>query len=66
MGGRSIIYLIAFMDDATRFITGLKMLFDKKAEITARVLQRVLEGVPPGHKHLNIGRIKLHSSMTLI
>jgi hypothetical protein len=30
MGGRSIIDLIAFMDDTTRFITGWKMLFDKK------------------------------------
>jgi hypothetical protein len=26
----------------------------------------VLQGVPPGHEHLNIGRIKLHSSMTFI
>jgi hypothetical protein len=25
-----------------------------------------VQGVPPGHEHLNIGRIKLHSSMTLI
>jgi hypothetical protein len=26
----------------------------------------ILQGVPPGHEHLNIGRIKLHSSMTFI
>jgi hypothetical protein len=25
-----------------------------------------LQGVPPEHEHLNIGRIKLHSSMTFI
>jgi hypothetical protein len=25
-----------------------------------------LQSVPPGHEHLNIGRIKLHSSMTFI
>jgi hypothetical protein len=25
-----------------------------------------VKGVPPGHEHLNIGRIKLHSSMTPI
>jgi hypothetical protein len=25
-----------------------------------------VEGVPPGHEHLNIGRIKFHSSMTFI
>jgi hypothetical protein len=26
----------------------------------------ILQGVPPGHGHFNIGRIKLHSSMTFI
>jgi hypothetical protein len=25
-----------------------------------------VQGVPPGHEHLNIGRIKLHSSMPFI
>jgi hypothetical protein len=25
-----------------------------------------VQGVPPGHEHLNIGKIKLHSSMTFI
>jgi hypothetical protein len=25
-----------------------------------------VQGVPPGHQHLNIGRIELHSSMTFI
>jgi hypothetical protein len=30
MGGRSINYLMAFMDDATRFITGWEMPFDQK------------------------------------
>jgi hypothetical protein len=25
-----------------------------------------IQGVPPGHKHLNIGRIKLDSSITFI
>jgi hypothetical protein len=25
-----------------------------------------IQGIPPGHEHLNIGRIKLHSSMTFI
>jgi hypothetical protein len=25
-----------------------------------------IQGVPPGHQDLNIGRIKLHSSMTFI
>jgi hypothetical protein len=28
--------------------------------------QTNVQGVPPGHKHLNIGTIKLHSSMTFI
>jgi hypothetical protein len=28
--------------------------------------QFFMQGVPPGHDHLNIGRIKLHSSMTFI
>jgi hypothetical protein len=37
MGGRSIIYLMAFMD-AARFINGWEMLVDKKTETTARVL----------------------------
>jgi hypothetical protein len=25
-----------------------------------------IQGVPPGHEHLNIGRIKLYSSMTFV
>jgi hypothetical protein len=31
-----------------------------------RVEYGVLQGVPPGHEHLNIGRIKLHSPMIFI
>jgi hypothetical protein len=34
MSGRSIIYFVAFMDDATRFMTAWEMLLDKKAETT--------------------------------
>jgi hypothetical protein len=26
----------------------------------------MVQGVPPGHEHLNIGRIKFHSSMTFV
>jgi hypothetical protein len=33
---------------------------------TATDLTAVFQGVPPGHEHLNIGRIKLHSSMIFI
>jgi transposase InsO family protein len=46
MSGRSIICLIAFIDDASRFITGWETVSDKKGETTARVLRRILESDP--------------------
>jgi hypothetical protein len=46
MGGRSIIYLIAFRDGATWFITGWEILCDKKAEPIAMVLGMILESCP--------------------
>jgi hypothetical protein len=34
--------------------------------ITSENLPFVVPGVPPGHEHLNIDRIKLHFSMTFL
>jgi transposase InsO family protein len=49
-GGRSITYMIAFMDDATRFIVGWELIPDKTAATCANVLARILEtqGIRPG------------------
>jgi hypothetical protein len=38
--------------------------FDTMEELQVRVEE--LQRVPPGHEHLNIGRTKLHFSMTFI
>jgi transposase InsO family protein len=41
-GGRTITYMIAFMDDATRFIVGWELIADKTAATCAAVLARIL------------------------
>jgi hypothetical protein len=33
-------------------------------QLSGRLIE--IQGVPPGHEHFNIGRIKLRSSMTVI
>lgn len=45
-GSRLVIYMIAFMDDATRAITGWDIISDKHATTTARVLESVLQSQP--------------------
>jgi hypothetical protein len=42
-GDRSLLYVIAFMDDATRFIVGWELIPDKTAATCARVLARILD-----------------------
>jgi hypothetical protein len=54
--------LLTHLQDHSDIIPSTTMCFSKFTPI----VQLIVQGVPPGHEHLNIGRIKLHSSMTFI
>jgi hypothetical protein len=40
--------------------------FGEFNELSTILGSRKMQGVPPAHEHLNIGKIKLHSSTTFI